>query len=89
MIMLEFWRSSVVHLCVYVCAREGKEEGKAGCSLVQCGVICRVRVDVIMNSKTIGSLIPLLRIFTLNRSFGHYRHIGACMKSSGREETTC
>ena len=24
--LIRFWRSSVVNLCVYVCAREGKEE---------------------------------------------------------------
>ena len=26
MLVFDFWRRSVVHLCVYVCAREGKEE---------------------------------------------------------------
>ena len=28
MLLLDFWWSSVVHLCVYVCAREGTEEGR-------------------------------------------------------------
>ena len=69
-----------MHLCVYVCAREDKEEGKefkkregsvrkplAGCSLVQCGVICRVR-----ESQTHARARSLVFLFTKNLKPGSY-----------------